>query len=270
MQRYPNNTNSIFINQLMKNIMNTNTKNKSMQMYNECKAIYSKLYKNYKSFFDALKKEMVITEKWIDCGESYYEFDDGRDCELYFRFTVPEANRYDYFLDCDVARFVANEEGDLSELDLCTAKGSGYEEEVNIELSNPRYFYGLSSVLYTYAIIAEKNGHKKLSKMAFRKCDKLIQEYEEKYDEFGRYCKDLLETYLKSNDYFSPTNDITIATDSFYNVYTPPIYIREIYEKRNQIMIEGGGQIKAFGITPVYWSLEDILTLSSELEEKLS
>lgn len=35
-------------------------------------------------------------------------------------------------------------------------------------------------------------------------------------------------------------------------------------------MIEGGGQIKEFGITPVYWSLEDILTLSSELEEKLS
>ena len=80
----------------------------------------------------------------------------------------------------------------------------------------------------------------------------------------------LLKAYLKSNNYFSPTNDIAIATDSFYNVYTPPIYIREIYEKRNQIMIEGGGQIKEFGITPVYWSLEDILTLSSELEEKLS
>lgn len=250
--------------------MNTNTANKSMQMYNECKAIYAKLYKNYKSFFEALKKEMSITEKWIECEGGYHAFDDGRDCELYFRFTVPEVNRYDYFLDCDVARFVANEEGNLSKLDLCTCKGSGYEEEVNVELSNPRYFYGLSSVLYTYAIIAEKNGHIKLSKMAFRKCDKLIQEYEEKYEEFGKYCEDLLITYLKSNEYFSPTKKIAIATDSFYNVYTPPMYIREIYKKRNRLMIEGDGHIMGFGITPVYWSLEDILTLSSELEEKLS
>lgn len=251
-----------------------NTTNKSMQMYNECNAIYAKLYKNYKSFFDALKKEMVITEKWIDSGGGYLLLDsDGHAREIDFMFTIPPERKYEYFLDCEVYEFETNEEGSLSKVELCNNGGSSHERvDINIELSNPRYFNALSCVLLTYTQMAEDNGHQKLYTMGDTICDKLIKEYAIKYDKFGEYCEGLLKTYLKSNDSFSPTNCIAIAVDAdTYNNYcTPPIYIEDIYKKRGIIQIEGGNQTKEFDITPIYWSLEDILTLSSELEEKLS